>query len=91
MIVLIRLVAVHTGLRLGANLNLALMLTFLAVLALGGVAGAVTALESRAGSPPPPWAKRWRPRLGLVHALLTWPLPVLVAFHVLAFYLSGND
>lgn len=80
----------HTGMHFGANLNLALMLSFLGTVAVGGFTGVITSIESRAGKPPPPWVKRWRPRLTWLHVLLTWPLPVLIAFHILAFYMHAD-
>lgn len=80
----------HTGMHLGANLNFALMVSFIGTLAIGGLTGIVTSLESKAGTPPPPWVKAWRPRMTWVHVFLTWPLPVLIAFHILAFYMHAE-
>ena len=42
--------AVHTGGRLGSNLNFVLIASFLGVVALGSVAGGVIALEHRLGA-----------------------------------------
>jgi nitrite reductase (NADH) large subunit len=75
--------AVHTGLRLGNNLNFALMAIFCAVNLAGGLAGGLTAVEQRIGM------AHWRRRRALlvtVHVLLMWPLPLLIAFHVMAVY-----
>ena len=48
MIALVALV-VHSGMRLGANLNLALSLSFLTLAILGGIAGILSAVENRIG------------------------------------------
>jgi nitrite reductase (NADH) large subunit len=72
-------VAAHTGLRLGSHLDRALMIGFLALSALGGLAGATAALERRA---PAGWGGRLR-RLGhAAHLLVFWPFLALVGFHV---------
>jgi len=73
----------HTGLRLGAHLNLALMLCFTAAVLLGSVAGLVTSAEHRL---PPAWGARLRRGWTQAHVFVVWPLPVLVTAHVLAFY-----
>ena len=71
----------HTGLRLGANLNLVLMMNFLALALTGALAGAVTALESRLQGDAAIWLRRsWI----VLHILLVWPLPALVFFHAFA-------
>lgn len=80
------LLAAHTGLHLGANLNLALMLAFLAVNALGVLSGVLAALESGRNERRAMLARRWRPRLVLLHTFAFWPFPILVAFHIAAFY-----
>lgn len=73
----------HTGFRLGANLNQALILNFLALAALGAGAGMITAAEARLS---PAAGRRLRQLSVWAHLLLAWPLPVLLAFHVLAVY-----
>jgi nitrite reductase (NADH) large subunit len=75
-------IAVHTGGRLGSNLNFMLMAAFLGVVALGAVAGGVIALEHRLGA----GAARLRRAWLWTHVLITWPIPVLLAFHVLKTY-----
>jgi nitrite reductase (NADH) large subunit len=75
-------IAVHTGGRLGSNLNFVLMATFLSVVALGAVAGGVIALEHRLGE----GAARLRRTWLWTHILIGWPIPVLLAFHVLKTY-----
>ncbi len=73
----------HTGLRLGANLNFALMTVFLGLALAGAAAGAVTALEARVGGV---LARRLRSWSNWVHLLLFWPLPVLLGFHIVSVY-----
>jgi len=73
--------AVHTGARLGDNLNAALMASFGTLNVLGGVAGWLTAVEPRLD---PRQGRRYRAVLVTVHLLATWPLPVLIVFHVLS-------
>ena len=73
--------AVHTGLRVGDNLNFALMTAFVGTNLAGALAGFVTgsaAGATRAG------LRRW---LTWAHIVFVWPLPVLVAFHILTAYL----
>ena len=74
--------AVHTGGRLGANLNFLLIASFLGVVALGSVAGGVIALEHRIGA----GAARLRRAWTWSHILLFWPIPVLLALHVFKTY-----
>lgn len=78
------LLVAHTGLRLGANLNAALMIGYLAALLLGALAGVATygaAQLRRLGMPP--WLRgvflRW-------HLLALLPLPALLTVHVLVVY-----
>ncbi|QDT65189.1 FAD-dependent oxidoreductase [Calycomorphotria hydatis] len=82
--------AIHTGMHFGANLNLLLMLSFLGTLIVGACTGYITSIESRAGKPPPAWVKKWRPRLTWAHVIFTWPLPALITFHILSFYLFAD-
>ncbi|MDI1478379.1 FAD-dependent oxidoreductase [Polyangium sp. y55x31] len=73
----------HTGLSVGTRINLILAIDFLAVVILGALAGGVFAVSSRWS---PLAARDRRLRASFVHLLLTWPLPILVALHVLAVY-----
>jgi nitrite reductase (NADH) large subunit len=73
----------HTGLRLGFNLNLLLMLCFVALLLAGSVAGGVTGLEHAL---PRRLARRTHALSLWMHILLLWPLPALLGFHVLKTY-----
>lgn len=79
----IGLVGVHTGLRLGANLNLVLMSSFLGLVVLGALAGVVTSLEHRL---PPAYGGALRIGWKRAHVALLWPIPALLLFHVLAVY-----
>jgi nitrite reductase (NADH) large subunit len=75
----------HTGFRLGDNLNLWLMTTFLTVCVSGAALGFGTALEHRlladAAS-----AARLRGAAVWLHVLALWPLPMLLSVHVLSVY-----
>lgn len=73
----------HTGFRLGANLNLVLMLNFLLLAVLGSATGGITALSARMQ---PATAQRLQRGWALAHVIVVWPLPVLILFHALAFY-----
>ncbi|MDI1448731.1 FAD-dependent oxidoreductase [Polyangium sp. 6x1] len=73
----------HTGLSAGTRINLVLAIDFLAVVILGALAGGVFAVSSRWS---PLAARDRRLRASSVHLYLTWPLPILVALHVLAVY-----
>ena len=74
--------AIHTGGRLGSNLNFMLMAAFLGVVAVGAVAGGVVALEHRLGAA----AARLRRSWLWTHILFAWPIPVLLGFHVFKTY-----
>ncbi len=76
-------VGIHTGFRMGANLNFALMACFVAVLVLGSLTALVTSLESRL---PASIGGLLRRSWTVAHIALFWPLPVLIGFHVLAIY-----
>ena len=65
----------HTGLRLGYNLNLLLMLNFLALLLAGSVASGVIGLQRVL---PRGRARRTRELSLWLHILLLWPLPALL-------------
>ena len=71
----------HTGFRLGDNLNLALMLAFLASAATGACSGVLLANAPRSGF----WMRSMR-AVRLLHDWVLWPLIVLVGFHVLKVY-----
>ncbi|TWU57458.1 Nitrite reductase [NAD(P)H] [Rubripirellula reticaptiva] len=79
-------IAVHTGLRMGENLNFILAATFLSVAAVGSLAGFASGMESRTTGATAMFIRRWRPRLTQVHTWLFWPLPALVVLHIVSFY-----
>lgn len=77
----------HTGFRLGDNINFLLMVSFLLTLGFGAIAGFITGGEhelqergiTKSTSKPrslPLW----------VHILALWPLPVLLAAHIVIVY-----
>jgi nitrite reductase (NADH) large subunit len=73
----------HTGFSLGQNLNRWLMVTFLAVAAIGSVTGIVTAREHALplnGSSSPRAAFLW------LHIFACWPFPMLLLLHVVTVY-----
>jgi nitrite reductase (NADH) large subunit len=76
----------HTGFRLGDNLNLLLIASFLGASVFGSALGLASSLESRARGLAAIRARRLRPYVTLLHILLVWPLPVLIGLHVLAVY-----
>jgi nitrite reductase (NADH) large subunit len=76
----------HTGLHTGSNLNRALLFTFLAVVATGGMVGIATASAGRAGGASAAALRRMRTWVMGTHWLFLWLLPVLVTFHVIAVY-----
>ena len=75
----------HTGFRLGANLNAALMAFYLAALTFGALAGISTngapQLRSMGITP------KLRSILTRLHRVAFYPLPALVAIHILIVYL----
>ncbi|WP_444946286.1 FAD-dependent oxidoreductase [Microbulbifer sp. VTAC004] len=82
-VVALATLAVHTGFRLGKNLNLVLMLVFLGVTATGSLVGVFMARNHH-------WTdlrlrehRKWWSR---IHYALLWALPVLLAYHILAVY-----
>lgn len=74
---------VHTGGRLGHQLDGALMLAFTGLVLVGGVGAAVIAFEHRLA---PRVVRRWREQSVWLHILLFWPVPVLLGLHVLKSY-----
>ncbi len=77
------LLVLHTGLRLGQHINRWLMGDVLAMVAVGAIAAAVTALDYRL---PVERAQLLRGLCNRSHIVLFWPLPVLVGFHVFLVY-----
>lgn len=78
---------VHTGFRLGSNLNMWLMGTFLAVSAVGAASGLVTATEHLLLNGPLKGQRKLPRRIPVwLHILAVWPLPLLLIFHILSVY-----
>ncbi|MEL7049506.1 MAG: FAD-dependent oxidoreductase, partial [Pseudomonadota bacterium] len=77
--------AAHTGFRLGSNLNMWLMLSFLGVALAGAAAGAATAMEHRLFSTARS-AARLKSASFWMHVIAFWPLPLLLAMHILTVY-----
>ncbi len=73
----------HTGFHLGSNLNRWLILDFLGILTLGALAGVVVSLSHKFK---PAAAKKIRKTWTWLHILVAWPLPVLLAFHIISVY-----
>jgi nitrite reductase (NADH) large subunit len=74
---------VHTGGRLGSELNLLLSSTFVVLAFVGGLAGSTIAFEHRLSAAT---ARRLRSNWAWLHIVLAWPVPVLLTFHVLKTY-----
>ncbi|OYW18307.1 MAG: hypothetical protein B7Z52_05300 [Burkholderiales bacterium 12-64-5] len=73
---------VHCGYHRGSNLNLALFTTFVLASLTGGVVGVVAGLEAQLPFP----VRALRRPLTLWHICCLWPLPVLIAFHIVSVY-----
>lgn len=73
----------HTGLRLGNNLNQWLMIDFLLVILLGGIAGLVLSLSHKLTANQ---SLQWRQFWSWAHILVVWPLPILLAMHIFTVY-----
>lgn len=79
---------VHTGFRLGENLNAILMATYLTILILGALTGLVIGGEHKlrekgvgSAKNPPRSIPAW------LHILAFWPLPILLTAHILSVYI----
>jgi nitrite reductase (NADH) large subunit len=73
----------HTGFHLGENLNRLLMVTFLAVLVMGSIAGFVTGLSHTLR---PSRAQRVQKTWNFLHVFVAWPLPILLIVLILTVY-----
>lgn len=75
----------HSGFRLGSNLNLWLMSSFLAVMLSGAAFAIITANEHRLFDDARS-AGKLKSAAFWLHLLAFWPLPLLIAVHVLSVY-----
>ena len=82
-VVALLVLVLHTGMQLGENLNGWLMLNYLSVAAVGGLAGVIAARERVIGGRR---GRRLRATLNWLHIILFWPLPVLLGFHIVSAY-----
>ena len=73
----------HSGFHLGSNLNQLLIVNFLAVLLMGAFTSGAIGLghKLRTGA-----AQDARKSMQWVHIIVSWPLPVLLALHILTVY-----
>jgi nitrite reductase (NADH) large subunit len=74
---------VHTGGRLGSQLNAGLAISFTGLLLAGAAAAGVVSRAHRLDAAK---ARRVRAALTWAHILLFWPVPVLLGFHVFKTY-----
>ncbi len=75
--------AVHTGARLGAGLDFALVMCFVGLTLVGAAGACVIAGEHRLR---PALVRRWRQASVWTHIVLSWPVPVLLALHIVKSY-----
>ncbi len=80
---LLVVLAAHTGFRSGANLDLALNMTFCATALVGGLAAMCVGLERKLSAGVGARLKRYATQ---VHIWIVWPLPVLTLAHVVKVY-----
>ena len=73
----------HTGLNSGSNLNFLLLVFFLLVSVIGVVSSLVNANEHKLS---PYHVKQWRGYSNKLHIFGSWPLPVLLGFHITSAY-----
>lgn len=82
-LLVLTLLAAHTGLHLGVNLNFALMSVFLGLALAGGVSGLAIVVERKLSRS---LGKRLRAWTTWAHIALFWPLPALLGFHIASVY-----
>lgn len=82
-VTILALLILHSGLRMGHNLNLWLMLSFTGLIFAGVFAAASVGLEHRLSAR---LGRRLRHLGNWLHILLFWPLPALLAFHIIKSY-----
>lgn len=74
---------IHTGFRLGDNLNFMLMMCFSGLILVGAILGSVIAMEHKFDAS---LVKQVRSLGAWLHILLFWPIPVLLGFHIFKTY-----
>lgn len=73
----------HTGFHTGENLNRLLLLNFVGIAVVGASAASVISLGHRLN---PIRARSLIKTWNFLHIIFTWPLPVLIAIHILTVY-----
>ncbi|WP_461482506.1 FAD-dependent oxidoreductase, partial [Porticoccus sp.] len=73
----------HSGFHLGANLNQLLMLNFLAVVLLGAVTSSAIGVGHKLSAGTASGSRKY---LQWLHIIVSWPLPILLGFHILSVY-----
>ncbi|MBX2882775.1 MAG: FAD-dependent oxidoreductase [Granulosicoccus sp.] len=82
-VLVVAVLLVHTGFRVGYGLNQLLMLCFLGLILLGSLGSAAISMEHKLGAS---LSMKLRSQSVWLHILLFLPLPVLLAWHVLKGY-----
>jgi nitrite reductase (NADH) large subunit len=77
------MIIAHTGLNLGSNLNLWLVVNFLMAIAAGSATALVIAASHLIK---PSLSQSLRKGVRWTHILITWPLPILIFTHILSVY-----
>ena len=85
-LLILALLFIHTGFRLGYNFNAWLMVAFGLLNLMGGLTGIFSGLEARTNSRVGAISRRLKPAAGVAHIALFWPIPLLVVFHILSVY-----
>jgi len=73
----------HTGINTGSNLNFYLLLFFILASLVGVFASLLNAFEHKIS---PYRVKQWRGHFNKMHIITSWPLPVLLGFHITSTY-----
>jgi len=82
-ILVIAALVTHTGFRLGNNLNQYLMISFMALIAIGSFSALMIAMSHKVDAVV---GKQLRDSLVWGHILFFWPVPVLLAYHIFSSY-----
>lgn len=79
----------HTGFSTGTNLNFMLFTLFCTINFFGFITGFASAFEFFGMNKLSAFCRRWKPQITFIHILAFWPLPVLLAFHIVQAYYFG--